>query len=525
MSKRISELIDELESKYLDEVEIEETERLDTVSFDRIKEVAMKNLESPGIEEQEADLKYIDLADKKKKKIGNKKVLKKMFIPLVAALTLIGVSAMAIKSNDTLRELFGEALPFIQSELQEISKSVTEGGVTFTAESAAIENKAGLFILSFTKEDGSSFEEGTVVRDLVPNAQKHGGMGWSKQTTMTEEGKKLVYIVDLSADKNLYGQKITYTAKDLGVWKEDQEVLPIDLYDAYQQTMAINYNTEVEAWETYDTSKGLNLALIESYKGYELDRVELKDQTLELITSTWVPNGEETLDVVNIQLIDTRTGEEIENKGGSSTWNPSDQIQRHLNRFSGVTLEDLPYLQMQIEYSCFITQTKGQWEVAFELDKNKNLKEKKLIKNIENESMGVMLHDLEISKLGLKLEGLRYKGKLDYLNGYLEMKDGTKVEIIPSGMSSKWNLVFVSHYKRGKVLTEEEVREKNDRIGQQSIQEEENEKEGLWTTITNRTSEVSVQTGGIDYDINENQFIDLENVEAIVLEGVRIPLK
>ncbi|MGL6174565.1 MAG: hypothetical protein ACRC1P_08155 [Cellulosilyticaceae bacterium] len=512
MNKKVSEILDELECEWIDAIVVEEDKRLQQISFQKISKRAMQGIQ----EEREISLEHIQ-----KKKGKRIKLLKRIILPLVAAISLMGITAVAINSNENLREILGETFPFIQSEIQSIKKIAIDQGVIFTAEAAAIENKSGTFFLSVEKEDGSTFDEETVLRKVLPSQEKKGGMGWGSYCTLTEDRKKLMVVVDLSGSRELYNQTIAFTAYDIGIWEEGKVKPTINLQEVYQKTLFNQVDKTPRSWEDYRQAESIGISLIKQFPDYQLDKVELDGEKLSIITSYLSPNGENLIEHIEMKLIDRRTGKEVQGDGGSSSWDRADERNKMCDRFLGVTEADLPYLELDINYRYFEPMVPGEWHVAFELNKNENVKEQKLFKKIKAGDKNVTIHDIQISKMGVKVEGLRHHGSSYDLNGYVQMKDGSQIELLTTGGWGKWNLIFGKHYKFG------------DQIGERKVQKLESinkvkNKKGAGGTASEGFggSEISIATRqGIDGGLEIPQIINLENVERIILEGVEIRIR
>lgn len=466
-------------------------------------------------------------------------------IPLVAATLLMGLTVVAISSSETLRDIFGDAFPMIQSEAQDIQKSMTIDGLTFTAEGAVIDDKAGLFIVSFVKEDGSPFEEGIVVSDIELDMENRGGMGWSKDTILTEDGTKLICMIDMSGDKKLYGQKLVLKAKSPGKWCSEEIESEVDLYEAYKQSevnrlkqatinMREKNREEDEKWE-YTGDKGLKIPFDDEKSKLTLDKVEWKDETLGIAVSYSNSRGEDEL-ILDINLIDTRTGKEITSDGGSGIWDGSEGIGKEYRKFMGITPEDLPYLQMKISYEYFEAIADNEWEVEFELNQNQNIRTQKTNTRIETRTQEITIKEVEVSALGVKIEGIKHTRNNEYLEAYLQMKDGSKVDLWATGMSSSFNKI-VGHYQvaceedaleisgEEQVAGEELVAEELAKEDENSV--EANESEGTQSSGYG-VSTVSVATRKSSSDsegMRIPKFIQVEEVESVVIEGKVIPIK
>ncbi|MGL4737591.1 MAG: hypothetical protein ACRCW2_09095 [Cellulosilyticaceae bacterium] len=510
MNKKISELLEELDYEWLEQIEIEE-EFPQGVCLERIKDKALESI----VEEEVIPLRAMERKIKSKKRMS-----KRIFLPLVAALALMGMTAVAVNSNDRLRAIVGDALPLIQSEVQAIEEANTDKGITFTAEAAAIENKAGIFYLTAQHVDGSPFEEGTEFRRISPRMEKKGGMGWSTHMSLSEAGDKLVVRVDLSGSRKLYDQVMRFEAYDIGTWKEGEVSPDIDLYEAYQSSRDGWQVEEEKSWQDYDYNASLKIYPIASYKGYTLDRVVFESGKLYLITSATSPNGESLLEDERLTLVDVRTNEVVTEDGGSGNWDQEIQREKMCHRFLGVDEADLPYLRLKIDYRYFQPEIEGTWSVAFELDKNENVMAQKLWQRIQTDDIHVTLYDLEVSKLGVKIEGLRRKGYLGQLTGYVQMKDGSKVELIQSGSWSKFWLLFGVQYKFGDVIEGDAKQLSAEGTMRKAV--EEREDEPGWGMAM---SSISVSTQKTSGEEDLPQVIALDQIESIVFEDHVIPMK
>ncbi|MGL4799867.1 MAG: DUF4179 domain-containing protein, partial [Cellulosilyticaceae bacterium] len=162
MSKKVSELMEHLDEEWLVDIEINE-ENEEDVSLDAIKAKAMKGIGVTSLEMQ------------KKKSIKGKK--RRWLLPLVAALTVIGMSAVAISSNEQFRQFFGESFPLIEDQVQNVNVSQTKDGITFAVEGAVIDEKAGMVIVSAEKLDGTAFDKDATFYFTQIDMEKPGGLG------------------------------------------------------------------------------------------------------------------------------------------------------------------------------------------------------------------------------------------------------------------------------------------------------------------------------------------------------------
>lgn len=566
MNKRISEMMDDLDPSLLkdnymneDEAKIRVVDELkeEDISLTNIKKLAMKNIECEidkemnqntvkgSVSKLELDSRLniknkivkndaheiIDLDTKRRKKRLSRKFVKRVIIPLVAAALLMGITVVAVGSSETLMQIFGEAFPMIQSESQDIGKSMTVDGMTFTAEGAVIDNKSGLFVVSFIKEDGTSFEEGTEVEDIRLEMEKRGGMGSSRETKLSEDGKKLVCVIDMSGDRKLYGQDITLRAKSPGKWLSGEEKTEANLYEAYKQSelnrveQATRQNNKEsegssDEWE-YTGSRGIKIPLIQEIPQLTLDNIEWVDEELRITTSYPDPTGEEEL-MLSIDLVDRRTGQEVTSNGGRGSWKADEGISIRYERFLGIQEEDLAHLEMKIGYEYFVPITNSEWKIEFKLDKNNNIRTQKTNTRIKTNTQEVTIKEVELSTLGVKIEGIKHTRNSDYLEAYLQMKDGSIVNLWPTGMSTSFPNKIIEHFQ----VAQDDSMESNEPVEGDKPDVELSElsgtrRSGFGGSMVSIATRKTMSSEGMRIP----KFLKIEEVASIVIEGKVIPIK
>ena len=203
MSRKISEMMDNLDIKYLesyDEGELygDDKERealLDTdkkvnemPSLDVIKRRALEGIKVTSIESHR---------EAKKEKKSRLKGKKRILLPLVAVFTALGMSVVAVSNSPVLSSLIGDQFAMIHKEAQVVGQSVNNQGIIFTVEEAVIDSSSGFIALSFAKENGEAFEENTFVDDIHLSFANPSSMGYSCQPVYSEDMKKLYYFIDI----------------------------------------------------------------------------------------------------------------------------------------------------------------------------------------------------------------------------------------------------------------------------------------------------------------------------------------
>ena len=248
MSKKISEMMDNLDIKYLesyDEGELyggnEEREAsLDTdkkvnemPSLDVIKRRALEGIKVTSIESHR---------EAKKEKKSRLKGKKRILLPLVAVFTALGMSVVAVSNSPVLSSLIGDQFAMIHKEAQVVGQSVNHQGIIFTVEEAVIDSSSGFIALSMTKENGEPFDENTLVENIRIQPAKHTSMGYAYESILSEDKKKLYYLIDINMNKNLYGQEITIVAENIGHFESEEIPLEVDLQEVYHKMQELDYN-------------------------------------------------------------------------------------------------------------------------------------------------------------------------------------------------------------------------------------------------------------------------------------------
>ena len=286
MNKKLTDLMEDIKEdlikEMIEQTEVEKVEAMQGISIGRIKTLATRNIEKISendsiisdkiyTQNKEIHLEEKEIRQVNKRKDRNKTMrlfTKKMLIPLVAATLVVGAGA-AVHYNPTLKNIFSELFPF-NDQVQSIEKSMSSSGLTFTAEGALIDKKKGLFIASFTKNDGSTFEEGSEVKQMQVRIEGPGGMGWGIQNSLSEDKRQLSCIIDLSSSQRLYGQKLTLEANGIRVWRNLSKVSDIRLDE-------LNLVPIKQPWKNKESVIGLNLNLVKEFKEIQLDAFDVSD--------------------------------------------------------------------------------------------------------------------------------------------------------------------------------------------------------------------------------------------------------
>lgn len=375
----------------------------------------------------------IAIGDKLKRKKG---ISRNIFIPLVAILSLIGVVvASSFGQSSTLKNFFGELFPY-EEQIQVLGMQQVKSGIIYTVEGAFIDNQTGLFIVSMTKEDGSSFDEGVQVRQMHLDMKGPNGTGWGVTSYLEDHNKKLVSIMNLSCSKALYNKELTLRTEDIIKRIDVVEPTTIDLSRLYETNQFKTLKGNEENWYAYDRQDGMNIAPVKAFEEFSVDDVRISERGLSILAS--YPDIEGIEDRwAQIYLVDTRTYEKYI-PDIYTQWCEDEELNKKSFVFENVTVADLPYLKVQFSETYNIVSVDETWEVNFKLSKNSQVKHKRIWQKIKEENDTILLTEVDVSALGVTLRGY---GKIDDSQNIVVkvlMKDGSEKELRKKGSSNGW---------------------------------------------------------------------------------------
>lgn len=139
-----------------------------------------------------------------------------------AAIIVIGTSTSvaAAQNTDYFSEFFGGiANSFVKDTHDQV---VVKSGVKMKIEESVSGGKSSLIIVSFEKEDGTSFPEGASISNLEVDV-KHGA-SYMVEQKLTEDRKKMIAMFDLDSLSSLEGKSVTIRADAI---VRDEKILAI----------------------------------------------------------------------------------------------------------------------------------------------------------------------------------------------------------------------------------------------------------------------------------------------------------
>jgi hypothetical protein len=398
--------MDDMDYDQLDTVELNEEINTD-ISFDRIKSIAMNGI---------AD------ANKNSKK-QRKRLSRLVIIPAAAIITLMSITAFALTTSEAFRAFFDDSIDFIVGKTQDVQKTDTKNGITFTVESAVIDDTSGLIIFSFVKEDGTAFDKNTAIADI--KLSTGDGNGYSRELKFTDDYKKLLYYIDPINDGKLYGKMINITVQNLIADIPGERQADVSLSELYKMNPFDIDNTEPNKTAggsaTDEKSVKVPIALndLDSANAivpiYELPQYRIigagfVDGKLTIASQLHRPYGNSSSDADIYKLIDTRTGEIINSTGAARYFEERTKTEISQVFFDVSDIERLKYLKPVISYNIKSIIVEGEWSVDFKLQKNMDmikLTSKAAFDEENNDEIyTVTINEINISVVGVNVKGV-----------------------------------------------------------------------------------------------------------------------
>lgn len=433
---KVTEYLSDIDLKYIEEITLntnEVQEVIEDIDVTKIKNKALQHARDTMIQETER-LQASTIDRKNNERLFERRNNIRWLIPLVALLSLIGVvAASSFGNSSTIRDLFGELFPY-HDQVQIVGTQQIKSGIIYTVEGAFIDSRTGLFIVSMTKEDGSAFKEGTEIQEMWLNMDKPSGKGWTIHSYLEDGGKKLVCVMDLACSEALYGGELTLVAKNIKRRINVTESTNIYLEQLYKEGKFVTLKGNEENWYNYNPQEGMKLMPVETLEIFQVDDIRLTEKGLSILAS--YPDVEGIMNSwPELYLVDTR----IHKKYMPDThthWDDAMQLNKKNFVFETITVEDLPYLSVSFTDSYEIMDINENWEVSLKLNKNNQIKSKRIWQYIKGEDNKALFTQVEVSALGVTLRGY---GNLDTFQDQkvkVIMKDDTEKILESTGSST-----------------------------------------------------------------------------------------
>lgn len=301
---------------------------------------------------------------------------------VVGAALALSVGAAAVAGvNGMWGAFFG---PIPSNAVSTVGNSQTSGDYTLTVEDAIVDENSVLLLLSLRRTDGADIDPrahlhtNTLGVQLRTDAgESHTGVSGFEDSQLSEDGKTLYFCYEHRRNEqtyNLLGQTLTFTADGVGIQCSDPDgslyvrggtaisLAPlaeqdIPVFDELELMTHGKISTTIrEAVEQQDFSLALPLAdcFPQSFPPYTLCGLAFtaNGPVLALREGTF-RSGDLVCTYVHADsLIDTRDGTRYE-FSQSLGLDLADGTDVSLNMFRNcpLTVEDLPYLELEVSYS------------------------------------------------------------------------------------------------------------------------------------------------------------------------------
>lgn len=151
--------------------------------------------------------------------MGNNNSEKKAFVSMGKRVVIIGAAVLAIgmttvaaaQDKGYFSQFFG-GTP-ISLEVNKQDQAVIKSGIKMKVEESLSGGKSSLIIVSFEKEDGTTFTEGAAASSLELDVKR--GASYLVEQKLTEDGKKLIAMFDIDTVSSLEGKSITVKADSI----------------------------------------------------------------------------------------------------------------------------------------------------------------------------------------------------------------------------------------------------------------------------------------------------------------------
>ena len=471
---RISDSLDDIDTSVLDNIEAHYKIK-SGVSVDRIKSRVMEGIGAAGTTV--------------KAPVKSRKIRLSILIPAAVLIIAMTFTAYASRNSQAFGIFFSDAMDFISGKTQEINLVDSNNGFTMNLEAAVNDERSGVILFSFTKDDGSEFEKGMAVGSITLDGTG-GGYGFSQTRAVSDDMKKMSYCIDPRVTGKLSNRKLTLTVQDLIRETSGEEKTAINLKQLYD-AKPINITTaksEVQISGSAATAKvvptgeqkqNYDIQLIpDIISGFKLEGVSFIDGQLCIFTAIPGSNMKYDEDIADIRfLVNSKTGEKIYPEYRTGIM-PTDQDNTSYSRyvFNISQPELLEDLEPVISYTTKEV-IEGRWSVSFRLQGTKP-------PVVINPNVRIKDNNdvITITRVSVSMTGI-------YVEGYVTNEKGERV-------ARNVNLAQSVALRNGESIT---------------------------TTWGSTEYDQNRDLFILNYRING--FIDIEDVQAVVIQGIEIPIR
>jgi hypothetical protein len=467
---KISDCFDGINHIELENIEVNENMRFG-VSQKRIKQIALNNIY--GI---------TNTTDSTQNKNTNKLFRRAVVIPAVAIICAISVFAMS--GTDLFKTFFADSIKLFEGKTQTILAQDTQNGVTLTVHEAITDGKTGIITYEYTKKDGSAFDKNTKTGTFGFTGTGFTGYRYGYNEILQDNNKTIVGYIEPQIE-NMAQDKFNISFNNLINVTKGNKVIDINLK------------------ELYDDKSEYHVQLLpDIFPTFTLDGITIINGKMQFKINYGHMDPEKNGVAKIFYLQNAKTGQLIycDNQGNYDISDPS--------LLSG--------LKPGVLYTKNDTAVQGTWNVSVKLNASETPINKDTNVKINKNDENLVITNCTVSMLGV------------YLKGYIENIDGTRTPLKDTGDINA--LVGENQYLLLKDGKKQNIYMNSD--GFNSAKDMSQNKIEMNFTITKQplqplnTKEYVDNYLKDDNNLNDYQaFISTDDVSAIIIEGVTIPIK
>ena len=438
----------------------------------------------------------------------------KVAIWLVGILCAFSGTVYALSQFEGFNRFIEEdILQQIAPHIQNINKGDGKGEARMVVEAAITDHYNSLLVFSFINEGKEPWMEGIQAGDWDESWTRGSGYG---APILSEDGRKLTYYVEGNSFTDIFKDKqFKLKGKNLIYVRTVEEDINIPLGELFElhgtvvDTMDYDYPSNSQylymhlermikkkignaGRQVLKKEPEVSLEYVAMIKDSKLEDPRNPDGGLTIYTRNkskkyWTDSGKDYVVGTISEVTDIRTGKVYEANMRALDYDVDTLWKGGLGTSQFNKLMDpsiIPYLvATKVIYEMQEVIVKDKWEVEFELEDTTDKAPIKLKMDMEEEGVCIQINEADLSIFGLTLQGTR-SGKpddlginsiYDKIKVVMKMKDGTQVELKPDRTSINKDKFISSYSSRD--------------------------------------------------DKGERQFIEMDKVESLILNGKEIPIE
>lgn len=399
MKMRWTQWIDELDPRFLDELDLEEEEveaLTQKIDLANVRQRALRGLGSG-------------------KRPASKKMRRIVAVALAAAVACVG-TVWALKRG-ALEQFFGIDATLGEEQVTRVGQSQVKDGIRLTLEDVIPGRQSAVAVLSLAREDGEPFPLGTTLENLDLHIEgKDTLIGYTRFSRISEDQRTLQVVAKLdNSETPLQGETLNVKASLLYSSEDRDADSHLDL-DAIYQRLPVAISTAEQGGQEDDDFK-----VAQAFQQAVAGQLTAAERKLEISGPGFAGIGfvdgqlwlgiqyqgstplSNSADIYSLR--DSRTGAEYNFQHNYTTGDEGNGPQLSAYLFEGLTPADLPYLTMVVSYNIPSVLSQGQWELAYTFTGEPLTEQWEMEQNLRAPGGEVALTRMECSAIGLKIYG------------------------------------------------------------------------------------------------------------------------